>query len=141
MVIGERHETADGWLLRTQLAARPESVPEARRLVRGILDALDADPDVAANILLAVSEAAANAVVHAYETHQSGVFDVGVRHGVTGAVEVVVRDYGHGLGTPRRPGMGLGLLLMQRLADGCRVGAAAPGVVVRLTFAVARSPG
>lgn len=127
---------ADGWLLCTTLAAVPESVRRARGLVGEIAASLGASPATSADIALAVSEAAANAVLHAYAPGAGGAFDLCVRRDGRGHLEVTVRDYGHGFGRARAPGMGVGLKLIRRLARECRIDPADPGVTVRLAFAV-----
>jgi serine/threonine-protein kinase RsbW/stage II sporulation protein AB (anti-sigma F factor) len=98
--------------------ATPESVSEIRQAVvdfawaSGITDARTHD------IGLAVSEAVSNAVVHAYRRHaQPGAVYVSAR--VEGGwIELVVVDDGIGI-APRSdsPGLGLGLPLINRLAD------------------------
>jgi serine/threonine-protein kinase RsbW len=70
-------------------------------------------------VRLAVSEAISNAVVHAFpERAEPGTVSVGVTLHDTG-IEIFVRDDGSGMA--RRddsPGLGLGLSLSRRVADG-----------------------
>jgi anti-sigma regulatory factor (Ser/Thr protein kinase) len=133
MTLGEPLDAADGWLLCTALAAAPDSVSQARGLVRDLLASLDAAPGLVADVALAVSEAAANAVLHAYEG-DGGTFDLCARRDELGRLRVIVRDYGLGFRRGRRGGAGFGLMLMRRLADECHVEPADPGVAVRLAF-------
>ena len=82
-------------------------------------------------IKLAVSEAATNAVLHAYrdrETAQAGDVRVVVRPGDEGNLDVHLRDRGIGL-SPRAdsPGMGLGLGLMAHETECFEVRAAPDG--------------
>jgi anti-sigma regulatory factor (Ser/Thr protein kinase) len=95
--------------------ALPSQVPTIRRAVGDIARGLGADDDVLLQINLAVSEAATNAILHAYRdraVEQAGDVRIVVRGGLDGLV-VHVYDDGIGL-TPRpdSPGLGLGLCLM-----------------------------
>jgi anti-sigma regulatory factor (Ser/Thr protein kinase) len=102
----------------------------------GIGDALDLDHEVLADIKLAVSEACANVVVHAYADTGPGFMDLEVstqdHH-----LAVVVRDHGRGM-TPRAdsPGLGVGLPLIASLAETLELtNGADGGTEVRMTFA------
>jgi stage II sporulation protein AB (anti-sigma F factor) len=121
--------------------AQPSQVPAIRRAVAEIARECGAPQETLVQIRLAVSEAATNAVLHAYR-------DVGMAH--TGDVRVVVRATDescldirvrdHGVGPlPRRdsPGLGLGLGLMAHDADSFEVRAApGGGTEVVLRFAL-----
>jgi anti-sigma regulatory factor (Ser/Thr protein kinase) len=99
-----------------RLPARSGSVPLARRAVSELCSALGIGPDVTADIQIAVSEACANAVVHAYVDTEPGDFEVEAEP--AGAqLLVAIRDFGRGL-RPRldSPGIGVGLPLMASLA-------------------------
>jgi serine/threonine-protein kinase RsbW len=77
-----------------------------------------ADPYVT-DIELAVSEAATNAVMHAFRDRgEPGTVHVSVTVD-DGEIEIVVRDDGSGM-APRddSPGIGLGLPLIRRVANG-----------------------
>jgi serine/threonine-protein kinase RsbW len=94
------------------------------------------------DVLLAVSEAATNAVLHAYlEAGRPGPLLLSARL-MDDIVHVVVRDHGRGM-TPRpdSPGLGLGLPLMTRLADAVQISTHPDGgTEVRMTFTVERPP-
>ena len=95
--------------------ARASEIPAIRRAVADVARHYGADDDVLLQINLAVSEAATNAVQHAYRDRAADA---------AGDVRIVVRDAGDllavhipddGIGlTPRNdsPGLGLGLCLM-----------------------------
>ena len=122
--------------LELSLPARAENVAVVRHVLGGIGDALDLDHEVLADIKLAVSEACANVVVHAYAGTGPGFMDLEVstqdHH-----LEVVVRDHGRGM-TPRAdsPGLGVGLPLIASLAETLELtNGADGGTEVRMTFA------
>ena len=99
--------------------ARAESVAFLRQTVAEFIAANGtADPDVT-DIEMAVSEAVTNAVVHAFrDCTEPGIVGVSVTVD-DGQIEIVVCDDGSGM-APRddSPGLGLGLPLIRRVADG-----------------------
>jgi serine phosphatase RsbU (regulator of sigma subunit)/anti-sigma regulatory factor (Ser/Thr protein kinase) len=102
-----------------RLPATTESVPLARARVVELVEALGLDQEVRDAVALATTEAAANAVTHAYVG--SPVEDQVVEIDAwpeQGRLRVVVRDYGGGM-RPRAdsPGLGLGLSLIGAFAD------------------------
>lgn len=84
-----------------------------------------------ADIQLAVTEAAANAVRH------SGCDEFEVR-GCAGdlSLTISVRDRGHGLREPH-PGAGLGLRILRALAESVEIEATEPGTRVTMRFMAA----
>jgi serine/threonine-protein kinase RsbW/stage II sporulation protein AB (anti-sigma F factor) len=72
-------------------------------------------------LALAVGEAVANAVVHAYRGRSEGMVEVSAALG-DGLLFVAVRDRGGGV-VPREdsPGLGLGLPLISQIADDFRI--------------------
>jgi anti-sigma regulatory factor (Ser/Thr protein kinase) len=102
--------------------ADPEQLAQIRDAVVHVATGCGADGRTLAKIKLAVSEAANNAVVHAYRGGLA-VGDVCVlMHQSDEFLDVRVRDHGVGM-APRidSPGAGLGLPLMASLADGCEI--------------------
>ncbi len=96
--------------------AHSSQVAVIRQAVGDIASEFGAGEDVLLQIKLAVSEAATNAVVHAYRdraTEEAGDLRVVVRLSFDGLLAVHVQDFGIGL-IPRTDslGMGLGLCLM-----------------------------
>lgn len=115
--------------VRHVLIARPDAVPEARRLIRSFLDehCLNADA-IREDVALAVSEAVGNVVRHAYDDAAGRVELKARRAGEW--LEVVIRDWGKGWQPSSNPGLGLGVPLMRTMGDlsvtappdgGCRV--------------------
>jgi anti-sigma regulatory factor (Ser/Thr protein kinase) len=101
--------------------AVPDSVPEARLRVRTWCEAERVGDGLRADLLLAVTEAAANVVRHAYPGGRTGTFSLAARR-EGGDVMVEIRDTGVGMGaaTPSRGG-GLGLEIIRRLFPGATV--------------------
>jgi serine/threonine-protein kinase RsbW len=100
------------------LPSTPDSVPVVRHALRGMLDAGGVDATAAADVLLAVTEACTNAVLHARRGDPVGDLEMEVEAGWRdGGLEVVVRDRGQGF-TPRvdSPGLGLGLPVIAALS-------------------------
>ena len=96
--------------------AVPESVPEVRRDIEGLARRHRATPDQLDAIRLSVSEAASNAVLHAYRD-EPGVVEVTAAVS-SGELSVLVADDGCGLNAaPSSPGLGWGLALIAHSAD------------------------
>jgi anti-sigma regulatory factor (Ser/Thr protein kinase) len=133
-------ETAPGEVaqLDRTFPAQPESVRALRNEVAKYARACGiAEPTVAA-AALAASEAATNVIVHAYtEQSDTGAIEV-VAALAGGELWVIVADTGSGL-QPRRdsPGLGLGLAIIARVADGVDlVESSEGGLEVRMRFAL-----
>jgi anti-sigma regulatory factor (Ser/Thr protein kinase) len=119
------------------VAASPSRLAGLRHAVRTSLqEAPDAIPgEVADDVVLAVSEAATNAILHGSADAQPITVTVRV-HG--GWIEATIRDRGHPAG-PRAavvPGLGHGLWLMVQLADELRLTKARPGTLVTLYWCI-----
>lgn len=117
------------------LPARSASVGVVRHVLGGVREAWPVDPELLDDMLIAVGEACANVVIHAYSGTAPGVLDVS---GSTedGHVVIVVRDTGPGIvPRPQSTGLGMGLPLMAALTERMETGLADDGShEVRLTF-------
>lgn len=85
-------------------------------------------------VVLAVTEAATNAVKHAYPSDAPGQVSASAEID-QGLLQIVIADHGQGMG--RRsvsPGLGLGLPLIAALADAVDVVAVDPGTEIRMRF-------
>jgi serine/threonine-protein kinase RsbW/stage II sporulation protein AB (anti-sigma F factor) len=115
------------------------SVGEIRTAVAEFAAAAGAGDTAIAAVKLAVSEAATNAVLHAYVEHAGpGDVHVTAEHR-PGAMCVVVRDDGRGM-LPRSdsPGSGFGLVLIGQFAEHHEVvPVAAGGTSLRMRFSLA----
>jgi anti-sigma regulatory factor (Ser/Thr protein kinase) len=120
--------------LELSLPARAENVAVVRHVLGGVGDVLGLDPEVLDDIRLAVSEACANVVVHAYPGGD-GLLIVRVFTRAE-TVAVSVRDHGGGM-APRTdsPGLGVGLPLIASLARTLELSApSGGGTEVRMSF-------
>ena len=107
-------------LLDLDLPAAPESATVARKAVHDALREVAVDRDA---VLVMVSEAVANCAVHAYPEGEAPG-RVRVRADLSdGALDVVVSDDGVGIGPAESEGLGLGVPLIDDLADGMNVDA------------------
>ena len=121
--------------LELSLYASPENVAVVRHVLGGVADALDLSPDALADVRLAVSEACANAVVHAYPDGAPGLLDLELS-ARPGELEIVVRDHGAGM-MPRAdsPGFGVGLPLIASLTESLELSTRDDGgTEVRMSF-------
>jgi serine/threonine-protein kinase RsbW len=114
------------------VAAEPPSLAIIRRELDRVLGEEPLSPSRMADVRLAVSEACANAVMHAYPDGEPG--EILITAGISSdALVVTVRDYGRGL-PARRPPTGIGITLIHALADAVDAADADPGVAVRMEF-------
>lgn len=118
------------------LLALPDSVPHIRRDLDSVLERHGVNASRREDIALMVSEAATNAVLHAYPGAGSGpLYVAGTLD--RDAVTISVCDSGRGL-TPdgERGGLGAGLGMMMRLADHLEISSDATvhGTCVCATF-------
>ena len=100
--------------LKLSLPARPEELVTIRRILGQWLEEVDAEPEEAADLVLACNEAAANVLEHAYGLEE-GLVEVEAVC-VEGEVRVTVRDFGRWR-SPRGIDQGRGLPMMSALVD------------------------
>jgi anti-sigma regulatory factor (Ser/Thr protein kinase)/PAS domain-containing protein len=129
-------EVALAWQL--ELPAEPRSIADIRNGVTEFAVGQGAEPSVVGDIALAVTEAATNAVLHAFIDRPAGRIDTVARAG-DGVIVVQVMDDGRGM-RPRSdsPGLGLGLPTIGQLTKSCdiRERPGGQGTEVRMTFVV-----
>lgn len=119
------------------LPAEPKSVPAFRALARRWAQGAGMSIEQACDVALAVTEAATNAVLHAFTERPAGTVTLRV-WAEDGRAVFHVLDDGRGL-APRidSPGVGLGIPTIGRLADHLDVGPGpAGGTEVRMAFNV-----
>jgi serine/threonine-protein kinase RsbW len=117
------------------LAARAENIAIVRYALGGLGDAFALSETKLSDIRLAVTEACANVVVHAYPDGHDGQMEVLASIGEE-TLTVLVRDWGRGIRPrPDSPGLGLGLSLIAALADSVELGHdSKEHTEVRMTF-------
>src|SRR3954447_19754572 len=123
-----------------EFRAEPASVPTIRQAVVALARRGGASAERCADVAIAVSEAASNAVVHAYiETAEPGTVRVTAAV-LDGELQVTIADHGRGM-LPRSdsPGLGLGMPLISDLATSFEIadGDGNGGTVLRMSFALA----
>jgi PAS domain S-box-containing protein len=119
-----------------EVDAEPTVVAELRHGVADFALAHGADQDAVNNMMLAVSEAVTNAIIHAFVGRERGRVGITAEAG-EGCVLVRVLDDGRGMTPhPESPGLGLGLTMMASMATRCdiREGPSGVGTEVRLAF-------
>jgi anti-anti-sigma factor len=102
--------------LRRRVPAVPDEIPALRRQVRAWARTAGLPPDLLDDLQLAIGEAAANAVEHAYPDGP-GEFDYAVSRTGDGGIDVEVRDQGRWRTEPADNGhRGRGLRIIRALA-------------------------
>ena len=120
--------------VRLTLQARRENIPVVRHVLGAYAEALHLAPEVIEDIRLAVTEACANVVRHAYAGEEPGPIDVVIRP-VGDRLDVLVADRGHGMGVSAdMKGPGLGLPLIAALADRVELESASRGSRIAMSF-------
>ncbi len=123
--------------LRLDLPADPTVLASVRNYLRAWLTEAGADEEEAYDVLVATTEAAANAVEHAYGPGDA-TFRVEAHCEDPGLIMLVVRDTGSWR-PPRGQNRGRGTLLMQELMDDFRVATGESGTEVRMTKRLAKT--
>jgi serine/threonine-protein kinase RsbW len=127
--------------MRIAITNEPARVSEARRFVRGFLMDIEASEEDVFEILVAVEEAASNAVRHARPPNGKGTIEIRCFYAPS---EFVVKVADHGPGFEYEPDVvedvpdpmasgGRGLFLMNRLMDRVVVEPSEQGTVVTMS--------
>jgi serine/threonine-protein kinase RsbW len=119
------------------LSARAENIAIVRHALGGLGEAFSVPEPKLSDIRLAVTEACANVVVHAYPEDGEGSMEILASMGED-ELTVLVRDWGCGIRPrPDSPGLGLGLSLIAALAETVQLGhGEQEHTEVRMTFAL-----
>jgi serine/threonine-protein kinase RsbW len=122
--------------LRVTLPAHRDSLALLRHVVRGFRDAYAIGPSTMDDIVLAISEAASNVVLHAYGPRRGTMTVVAGME--DGRLHVLVRDHGCGIVPPAdTPRLGHGLALMDHVAASLEIVGSSAGSDVLMTFDLA----
>jgi anti-sigma regulatory factor (Ser/Thr protein kinase) len=104
--------------LESRLPAQPARLAHVRRAVVAWGDAAALPEDVVEDLQLALGEALANAIEHAYRGQPAGECAYAVSWTPDGGIDVRVDDFGTWRPVPADPGFrGRGLLLIHQLAE------------------------
>jgi anti-sigma regulatory factor (Ser/Thr protein kinase) len=128
--------------LEMSLPAQAENIALIRHAFGALGETLAVDPELLADVRLAVTEACSNVVVHAYpDGAEPGPLEVLATIGDQ-KLTVVVRDEGPGITPhPDSPGLGLGLPLIASLAESVQLGRdERERTEVCMTFCLSDSP-
>jgi serine/threonine-protein kinase RsbW len=125
-----------------ELPAKAEFLLLARLAATSVGRSAGASEETIADLKLAVTEAVANAVRHAYPPDDAGRVTVELQ-ATPGHLEIVVSDTGKGVGDADLEGSGgepagesgMGLSIIRAIADEVDVGAGAEGRGTRVRFA------
>jgi anti-sigma regulatory factor (Ser/Thr protein kinase) len=122
---------------RWRVAATAEQVSFLRREVTAFAQRMGVTAQRLGDVRLAVSEAATNAVIHAYRDRDPGEIRVDAHVREDGTLTIVVEDDGFGpLPRPDSPGLGLGLPTIASVADAVELSAGtAAGARLSMHFA------
>ncbi len=123
------------------LPAQAENIALIRHAFGAVGEAFAVDEQLLSDVRLAVTEACANVVVHAYPDGDPGPLDVYATLGEDELI-VVVRDEGPGIVPhPGSPGLGLGLPLIASLTESVQLGHDEhERTEVRMTFSLSSAP-
>jgi serine phosphatase RsbU (regulator of sigma subunit)/anti-sigma regulatory factor (Ser/Thr protein kinase) len=131
LLVVRRRDDADTPPLRLEVPAVATSLALVRSAMRRWLATLGVGANNTQNVLLAVGEAGANAVAHAYGP-SGGTIGIELSS-VSGVVLACVRDTGRWR-PPRGENRGRGIMIMERCADELTVDTTDTGTEVRLRF-------
>lgn len=120
--------------IRLELSSLPDSVGLVRAVVRTVGGSAELDTQLVDDMRSAISEACNNVILHAYPDGPGPlVFSMTIQGD---SIEAVVRDQGSGIrpGPARNRGLGMGVTLINSLADRAEFQSSELGTEVRMRF-------
>jgi serine/threonine-protein kinase RsbW len=124
--------------LRLNRTATSDASRPLRHALSAFIDAAQIDPDRRDDIVLAVGEALANAVEHAYDDRPPGLVELYACTDDQRTLTVDVVDDGRFIEREGTPGRGFGMRIMRAIARAVSVDVAG-GTRVRMVFDAPRS--
>ena len=116
-----------------RIPGTPLGVGMLRREMAGIAKDCGMDPEGIADVRLAVTEAATNAVIHAYADADGELRVTAAMQ--DGELAIVISDTGPGLVERRdSPGLGLGLSIIASVADRLKIVNQSSGTEIHMAF-------
>jgi anti-sigma regulatory factor (Ser/Thr protein kinase) len=122
----------DVGLFATSFPASPGEIPALRQSLEAWLLQMGVERDRRRDLVLAVSEAAANAAEHAYRFDGVGTVRVEVRYDESGSLDATVADDGEWREPSERLDRGRGTTIIRALMDDISIESGAAGTVVRM---------
>jgi anti-sigma regulatory factor (Ser/Thr protein kinase) len=131
-VLAVRFDPVEERAFRVVFPARPEELPALRAAMRSWLNEREFAEATQHALLLAVGEACANAIEHAYPGSEPGDVSVAIMEGTPRTLEVAVRDFGrfHPPSAADGP-RGRGSTIMHKLTSDFSRESTAAGTTVR----------
>jgi serine/threonine-protein kinase RsbW len=129
------HRRSTAPLFSRSFVASPAELAPLRRSLRAWLARAGLDAESADGVILAVSEAAANAVEHGYGSDGVGIVTVMARLD-DGVVRLSVRDGGSWREHRARDGRGRGLRIIEKVVDDVSIDRSDGGTVIRMSSAL-----
>ena len=126
------HRASSAPLFSRSFTASPAELATLRRALRAWLAQVALDAESTQSVILAVSEAAANAVEHGYGSDGNGIVTVMARL-EDGTVRLSVRDEGTWREHRTRDGRGRGLRIIEKIVDDVSIDRSAGATVVRMS--------
>jgi anti-sigma regulatory factor (Ser/Thr protein kinase) len=121
--------------LRRTVPARPEQLRPLRRAVADWAHQAQLPAETTGDLQLALGEAAANAIEHAYAPERPGEFSYVIEYIANGHIRVEVQDHGSWRPPPRNSGFrGRGLNLIRTIAEDVTLQASAGGTRIAFTI-------
>jgi anti-sigma regulatory factor (Ser/Thr protein kinase) len=116
-----------------RVPSTPLGVRVLRREMAGIAEDCGMDAERIADVRLAVTEAATNAVIHAYAEAEGEVRATAAVQ--DGELAIVIGDTGRGLVERRdSPGLGLGLAIIASVAERLKIVSHSSGTEIHMAF-------
>jgi serine/threonine-protein kinase RsbW len=116
-----------------RIPSTPRAVGMLRRRLAAMAHDCGMDAEAVADVRLAVTEAATNAVIHAYHEADGELMVTAAVEG--GELAIVIRDSGPGLvKRPDSPGLGAGLSVIASVVEHMKIVSHSGGTEIHMTF-------